>query len=372
MSVDAPALQTPRAPSLAAPRWQQLRLSILFLLVIATTFAGLCALSNSAALESASARLQLEQWQRTNGLYAYHPLSRDSGEYLLLRDMPRADLARAGVVYIGSSTLQHAVKTWDLPADARQRVHNFAIESANLREQYMWVQYLMDHRGLGRAGSGKTLVILGVSHLDTRDKLPGTRDSKFVDELFARYGLFDYEPSVGISPKPLFPLQRRFVEESARASGFLHQLPTDLFEELRARAGRGSVPSRPQSDEDAMKLQRVLMGGDAGWRGAIQHQTGFLEKTIRLLQSRGIEVQAVVLPMKAFNDRQPFAAAFSDAARSICDRLHVPLNDSSRALTDAEFADGTHLNYVGQTKFSPFMLAPALKHLGAVDMVPVR
>ena len=52
------------------------------------------------------------------------------------------------------------------------------------------------------------LPLLGLSHLDTRDKLPGTRDSTFVPELFDRHGLFEFDVNKGITPKPLSELER--------------------------------------------------------------------------------------------------------------------------------------------------------------------
>ena len=346
-----------------APRVGQLLLSALFVGLIAATCAGVALLSRSDAVRRFSADVQIAQWQRTDGRYAYHPLSRDSGEYLLLHDLPSVDFSRGGVVYIGSSTLQHAVVTWDLPADLAPYIHNYAVESANMREQYLWVRYLVEHKGLASAGPGKTMVILGLSHLDTRDKLPGTYDSKFVDKLFGRYGLFDYDPRMGLRPKPLGAAERFIALERARASGLTQQLANDLQTAVLApwwptRRQASAVP-----DELPMRLQMETMGGPGRWQSAIDHQTAYLAMTIDYLQSHSIRVRAVILPFKRFNDRQPFARAFLDAATRLCDARNVPLTDSSHDFAEADFADQSHLSYTGQHKFSPTMLAPAVEHV---------
>ena len=241
-----------------------------------------------------------------------------------------------------------------------------------MMEQYYWVRYLVEHRQLAAAGPGKMMVVLGLSHLDVRDKLPGTRDSKFVDQLFSRHGLFDYDPRHGIEPKPLSQAERFVILEKMRDRGVLLQLGNDVRDELLAHppwARRGPAP-RPDADQAAMDLQMVLMGGSDRWQSAVEHQVGYLSMTIDYLRQHQISVAAVLLPMKRFNDRQPFAAAFHDAVRRLCLEKQVPLTDYSRSMPDSEFADATHLNYVGQHKLSPMMLAPAVDHLKRVGLIP--
>jgi hypothetical protein len=349
-------------------RREQLALSALFLALLGGVFVAVSLLARSSDLERVSAKLQLAQWQRSKGIYAYHPLARDPGDYLLLRQLANVDLKRGGTVYIGSSTLQHALKTWDLPSEQSPFIHNFALESANMREQYLWLRYLVEYQGLGSAGPGKTMVILALSHLDTRDKLLGLLDSSFIDDLFKRYGLFDYDPVAGIAPKPLPRFERALIEEKARNSALLQQLAIDVRDEVVDRVSGGRRPpvqsdQADQADQAAMELQMNLMGGPQRWRSALEHQVQYLARSIDDLQARGIDVQAVVLPMKTFNNRQPFAQAFMDATARLCERRKVPLTDYSRRFPDTAFADGTHLGHAAHLELSPLLLAPAVEHL---------
>ena len=344
----------------------QVRLSALFISVLVAAVVLASAAFSGEALERFSQRLQIRQWERSFGAYAFHPLARDPGDYLLLRDLPKVDLHQGGVVFIGSSTLQHALITWELPADKAPYIHNFAIESANFREQYLWIRYLIEHKGLASAGP-KMTVVLALSHLDTREKLPGLRDSTFVDDLFGRYGLFDYSPVAGLSPKPLSSVQRFVMEDEARISSAFQQLVLDLRDEALSH-----LPLRQKaqsnSDKSSMLAQMTLMGGPQRWRSAIDHQVGYLAKSIELLRQHNLNVRAVILPMRTFNDAQPFAKAFAADAARLCQSANVPLIDYSHMFVDTEFADGTHLNYAGHHRLSPLLLAPAIEHVAQIQL----
>jgi hypothetical protein len=120
-------------------------------------------------------RRELADWRRENVIYADDRGFADSDDRLLLQEIPEADFSRGGVCFIGSSTTQHSIATWLLPPEERALVRNLAIKSANMKEQRQWLASPHERRGLLGADPSRTDRV-GLTHFDTRSKLPGTTD----------------------------------------------------------------------------------------------------------------------------------------------------------------------------------------------------
>lgn len=357
----------PAVPRFYVPRWQ-VALSACFLVTILLTYLVISLLAQSKWMERVSLKLQTDQWRRSNGIYAFHPLALDSEDYLLLRELPYADFSRGGVCFIGSSTLEHSVMTWTLPAEQIAYVHNYAISSATYKEQFQWVRFLVEHRGLAEAGPGKMEMILGLSYLDTRAKLPGLVDQFFVPDLFHRHGLYEYDAEKGISDIPMSGWRRDIVLEKMRDCDFLQQLTNDLEQDAWTRIkGARKIPQ--VSDSEAAAHQMQIMGGPDGWRGTMDYQLGQLGAMMDYLQKHQVEISAVIMPLRGWNRLTPFADAFGKRVGALCAERDVALLDVSHAFSDRYFADETHLNYSGQQMLSPRLLALAQEHLRRIGVI---
>lgn len=356
--------------SVAAPGAgaSQTRWALAVACVIVLADAGVAALSRFRPLLDALFQRELEDWRRHNVIYAYDVGFADSDDRLLLEELPEADFSRGGVSFVGSSTTQHSIATWLLPPDERALVRNLAIKSANMKEQFQLVRYLVEQRGLLGADPAKMRIVVGLTHFDTRSKIRGTTDWNYVPALFDRHGLYEYDAARGISDKPLAAPLRFLQRERMRACGFLEYL---------AKGGRlpgpplDASPFTPESDRAAVAFTDTIMGG-ADWRRNMEGQLAELAATFDYLHERGAPVTAVLLPLASWNRALPQVEPFAALVASICAARRIPLDDESAALPDSDFADHAHLNSRGQEALTPKLAALARAHLVAAGLIAPR
>ena len=323
----------------------QTPLALLIAAVMLLSYAGVAALSRCQPLLGWMLDRQMRAWRRTNVIYAYNLGCIDADDRLLLWDIPETDYHQGGVFFIGSSTTQHSIATWLLPAEEQKLVHNFAIKSANMTEQFQFVRYLVEKRGLLSGASGKTMVVLGLAHFDTRPKIAGTMDWNYVPALFARHNLYSYDPVTGISdrhlPRPLLLLQF----ERMRSYNFLESLVSHAS--FSGPAFGAEVKPNPESDKAARAFVERMMGYD-DWRQNMNAQLRQLELMIDYLHQHGAIVSAVLLPLASWNHDLPVVTEFDARAHEICRRNAVSLTDLTWSLPDSDFAAHSHLNYLGE------------------------
>ena len=73
-----------------------------------------------------------------------------------------------------------------------------------------------------------------------------------------------------------------------------------------------------------------------------------LELMIDYLHQHGAIVSAVLLPLASWNHDLPVVTEFDARAHEICRRNAVSLTDLTWSLPDSDFADHSHLNYLGE------------------------
>jgi len=81
------------------------------------------------------------------------------------------------------------------------------------------------------------------------------------------------------------------------------------------------------------------------------------------LQSRGVRVVVVFLPLGTWDDSLPFEREYIDAITEVCRRQSVTVVDWSKLLDDEDFADSNHPNPYGVDKMQPRFLNIALDFL---------
>lgn len=345
------ALDAGAMASIEATGRTHMRVSVLLLVTMLLAVAAISGLAHFQPILQWMERRQLATWQGQNALYAHHVEFADADDRLLLHDLPRAEFRHGGVYFIGSSTMQFAMATWLMPADERRRIHNLALKSANYSEQFRWVRYLVEHKGLLKAGAGRNLVVLGLSHLDARPKLPGTIDWNYIPALFERHGLHTYgaDGTIGDAlPEPLAWLQR----ERMRSYHFLRSIWTHR-----------ALPVRPQFHDPgigpveaarARAVFRQTMGGDA-WPIHMDRQLMQLQHMIRYLKERGALVEAVMIPLASWNRGFEVAEAFDARVKETLRTEDVPVKDLQWECPDGQFFDMTHLNARGQQAITPVL-----------------
>jgi hypothetical protein len=346
----------------------QTRLALLVALALVLADVGIAALARCRPLLDALFRRELEGWRAHNVIYAYDVGFADSDDRLLLQELPEADFSRGGVSFIGSSTTQHAFATWLLPPEERALVRNLAIKSANMKEQFQVVRWLVEQHGLLGSDPAKMRIVVGLTHFDTREKIRGTTDWNYVPALFDRHGLHDYDSERGISDRPLAAPLRWLRRERMRACGFLVFLSRrGVLEGPPPDAS----PFSPESDRAAVAFVDQTMGG-ADWPRAVDGQLAELAAMFGWLQQRGAPVSAVLLPLASWNRVLPQVEPFRARVTELCGARGIPLEDDSGALADACFADHAHLNCRGQEALTPKLAALARAHLVAAGLIAPR
>jgi hypothetical protein len=303
---------------------------------------------------------QMRIWHDTNVSYAYDAGYVDSDDRLLLQEIWEVDYHRGGVFFLGSSTTQFSIAPWLLPESEQPLVHNFAVKSANYGEQFRFVRYLTEQRGLLSAGQGKTMVVLGLAHFDTRPKLPGTTDWNYIPALFERHGLFQYDPTNGLADLPISPVWRTITRERMRAYDFLQSL--DSHGNFKGVPFKDVAKRSTQLDDMARAFVHQMMGGP-DWRRYMDLQLGELEKMIVYLQSHGAVVRGIFQPLESWNRGLPEADEFRQRVVAIAKDHGVPLIDAMWSLPDSDFADSSHLNVLGQQEMTRVMGELAREHL---------
>lgn len=324
----------------------QLTLSLGFLVFLALAFLLTYSIVRSRNLEDLSGAVQERYWHAEGGRYAYHPLSLDTGDYLMQRVVPGLDLSEGGIVFLGSSTMQHALVNWKLPAEERSRVFNLAVESSSLREQGQWLKFLIDHHGLGKSKRERTVVVLGLYHGDARAKRRGTLDWDFIPKLFARYPEYSYQLEQGIHRHEEQDLAAQADSMRRLVRSGLLGLKEDFWRFGSSRISKGNAAV----SSDAVKLRSDLQRsvGTLEWTSDGAQQVAELRNSVGLLRQHGIEVVGVLLPTREFSRELPLAKQFNEAVRKVFAEQDAKLFDLTQAAEESHFADGSHLNYIGQ------------------------
>ncbi len=338
----------------------QTRLTLVTAMVLILATAAVAGLSRWSRPLNWMFQRQEQIWRATNVSYAYDAGYVDSDDRLLLQEIWDVDYRRGGVFFLGSSTTQYSIAPWLLPARERPLVHNFAVKSANYGEQFRFVRYLTEQRGLLSAGAGKTLVVLGLTHFDTRPKLAGTTDWNYIPALFERHGLFQYDPTNGLADLPMSPVWRTITRERMRAYDFLQSLATHA--DFKGAPFNEAPKRSPQRDDAARAFVHQMMGGD-DWRRYMGVQLAELEKMIVYLQGHGAVVKGIFQPLESWNRGLPEADEFRQRVLAIAQNHGVPLTDAMWSLPDSDFADSSHLNVFGQQQMTRVMGELAREHL---------
>lgn len=302
------------------------RLPLLMAASVVLTFALAVLLARWTPAIADHVARELEREQATNGLYLYDAGYADDADYVLLAQLPFADFSRGGVLFLGDSKANAAIRTWELPPEERALIHNFSIGDLRYLELRQYLEMLVEEFGLLEAGGGRTTVFLSLSRQMTRplDYAKGG----YVRHAFRRHGLYDYDAHADIHRIPSSPFELWLRSMRNDAQRFLA-----IAFHMRPSRVKLLAPNEQTPEFNSM-------GSD--WRAAMDREVMELAAALDYLQARGAHVRVIFRPTGTWEAELPYEAAHRALVMPILEARGIPILDQSDALTDSEFMDSTH------------------------------
>ncbi len=345
-------------------RFQTILALILSGVAIATA-AGVDLAARSPGLAARIDAADRARFERGEELYVNRGNWLEFEDRLLLEEIPNADYTRGGVYFFGSSNLKWALKTWELPPEERALVGNYGVGAISHSLEAQFIHFLVEKRGLGRAGDGRTAIVLGAFWSNGVSWKPET----YFGPLWRRYRLYTYDESRGVDVAPLDPVTRHWRMEKARCSGFLSGNANRVARAVVLALGEPLDPTERMKDPDAMRTWVLSHYAHLDWRGPLTDQMRALGDLIDYLKERRIEVRIALLPRRLAFDEVPLDRAYRDEVTALAAGRGVPLTDLSRLLAEDEFWDESHYNQAGLNKTHDALMRIARAHLRAVGLI---
>jgi hypothetical protein len=325
----------------------------LLLAVLLASLGLVALLSRSDALARTTDGLQLALFERGQQIFLNRGNFLEFEDRLILEELPATDHSRGGVFFLGSSNLKWGLKLWALPDAKRRRLHNYGIGATNHTAELHFVRYLFEHAGLDRAPPDEVRLVLGLSCDNARMKR-----SRYFEALWARYGLFRYDPAAGISRIERNRLSRALATEKARLVSFLGGT---MNQGARLLAAYFRLPLAPGAGQLTPEvIERMAANYDVpDPAGQIERQLQDLTALLAYLSERQVSARLVLLPERSSLREKPLPRAYGDAIQRIAREQGAPLTDLRGLLRDDEFLDFSHANRAGLDRIHSALMAVA-------------
>ena len=333
--------------------------ALLMLAVVATVVGGLETISRSKSVDTWLNRMNEDSCRQTRTLLEHFGYFDSPDEQWLYEELPRVDFSRGGVYFIGASDVQFSTKLWELSPDLQALVHNFAISASNHKGELAELRYLIEQRGMLRAGGEKSLVVLGVSSETARypsQSLPPA----FVDN-WERQGLFVCDPQAGIRAVPVNTVSKFLDFEEMRLARCLSRFNTVIAHQIKRWRHHGTEPPRRFNGSLYADIRRGEMGPD--WREKIGEATGTFRELVDYLKAQHVQIRVILMPRASWDDSVPFDQEYDRQIVAVCAEKQIPVSDWSSLLTDDEFANNNHPNVFGMKKVQSVFLDVAVPFL---------
>ena len=323
-------------------------------------------LSRSKAVTGWLERQDQEHSRQTRTDYVPHGNLQTPEEKVLYEDLPRIDFSKGGVYFFGSSIVERATKLWSLPPALQVVTHNFAMSACNQESELVWLQYLIEQRGMLKAGGEKNLVLLGTTYHNVfyppREVPPSFADS------FVKHGLFSCDGRRGIQPQPVNAVSEFVDFEETRQAVCMTRWRDALVYQVGRWRGHGVEPVRPQDPALYMDWRRQEMG--TNWRKKIYETMPVFRETIDYLRARHAPTIVILMPLGTWENGLPYDAEYRRQVTALCAEEHIPVVDWAGLLADEDFADSAHYNIFGTEKVHPAFLKIAIPFLQSSRVFP--
>ena len=326
-----------------------------FMVFIAMAFMviAVALVADSEQLYTMIEQRRLDVCRMTKGSDDNRGFYTDHGDELLLGELPHTDFSKGGVYLIGSSNVECAVHFWRLQPEVKRYIHNFAVAGMNPEMQFQFVQFLIEHEGLLRAGGQRTMFVIGTSYQSTG---PEYVDGAYFPNLAARHGIYMASKEGGFVMS-VSPFVRSLIAEGVCAVSFLNTIRTDPW--VWSKPAGNYV--RKHNLDEYRKFRSRMMGDQ--WERKITTQVSYMGQMLDYIRNRGAKVVVVLLPLGSWEQTLPYAPPFNKAIVELCDNKQIDLHDWSQMLDDDEFADSVHPNVRGADKLNNAFLELAKPHL---------
>lgn len=335
----------------------------LLLMVVASTAIALDSLAHNERLASWLAHESEEYCRKTKTTFWNDGYFADIEDRLLNEELPAADYSKGGVYLMGASNLRAATKFWELPPEQRALIHNYAISRSSHSDVFQFLHYLVDQRGMLRAGGGKTMIILGVSYGEIQYQ---NDPEEYFAKLWERHGLYHCSAEKGITPVPVNPLWHFVHFERVRIAGCLDKLSGSVIHQIRSYRG---IKPQNKHGEDFYELRPHLYS-EQTWNKSLHDQMEDFDRMLGFLNACNVHVAVVILPYGSWEDKWTFKNAYTAEITAVCNSNQIPLYDWSGRLEDDDFQDSSHLNVIGAEKLQPAFLEIALPFLRSTRALP--
>jgi hypothetical protein len=279
------------------------------------------------------------------GYYVQRGAFFDEVDYLWYHILDTADYSRGGVYLFGSSNAMHGLDEWTLPPEQAAVIHNYGFAGANPREMTQFVRYLIDRRGLLKAGPGKQMFIFGFSFYDVEG---GGIESYFPAGV-ARSGIYRYDPDQGIVDLPLSPATRFFNVERARTRSVA----------LRVLLGQRHIPANTLNVPEFR--QHVLERMSPQWQTDLPVQMREINRLLDDLGQSHVQIMGVLLPVGSWGADIPVRTAYENQLREVFVAHSLPLIDCTALVPDTEFCDPYHVNAKGAARIQGILVDHAME-----------
>ncbi|MGB7769809.1 MAG: SGNH/GDSL hydrolase family protein [Verrucomicrobiia bacterium] len=330
----------------------QLLIALLMFAVVATVVGGLDAISRSQSVDAWLYRMNEDSCRQTRTLLEHFGYVESPDDQWIYEELPRVDFSRGGVYFLGASDVQYSTKLWELSPELQALVHNFAISASNHKGELVELRYLIEQRGMLKAGGEKSLVVLGVTS-ETAKYPSQSLPPAFVDN-WERHGLFVCDPVSGIREVPANKVLTFMDFEEMRLARCLSRFYVLLTDQLKQWRHHGTEPPRTLEGSFYADIRRADMGPD--WREKIDEAIGVFRELVDYLKAQHVQIRVVLMPRGSWDDSLPYDREYDRQIVAVCAEKQIPVSDWSRLLTDEEFANKNHPNVFGMEKIqSAFM-----------------
>jgi hypothetical protein len=341
----AHAPQQPPAPRL---RRFQAGIAILLIVVLIAPFAISASAARSTTFSDWLSRRLMAQSLRDKTLYLNVGPYFDTGDKLLLADLPNADYSHGGVYVFGSSTAMYCLDDYRLPPSEAGLIHNYSVYAMNHRQLFQFIRFLAEHQHWLDAGGEKTFVMLGLSYANS---IEPPRLAYYFPSYFNRSGVLGYSNESGISIVPMTPIERFIRTEDARARSVI----------LRCVEGPIITPKR---DLDPQLFQQETIGRlGPDWEAVMTRELGQLAELLDYLKARHVNVLGFRVPEGTWNTGIPAHERYAKETSQLFSQRGLTLLETSGVADDEDFYDALHCKPGGTGKIEPILLQHALQFL---------
>src|SRR5581483_1849280 len=270
----------------------QCGLALAPILAMALSIMALDSVAHSGRLERWLTN-QLREFSRQTGTeYVDAGYYIDHEDKLLTEQLPAQSYPDGGVYIFGTCNARV-----DFPPGGP--IYDFATANTSHDDTYQLLRYLIDQRGLLRAGAGKCHVVFALSYHASRKDPTG-----FFPNLWGRHGLYTYSPARGIADAPISPLRRFIGQERTRIAGFMACLGEYAVQEMHHLSYSKGEPPKKHYPAYYKEADYRYMGSN--WETGMREEVQWLGQAVGELQQRGVSVTVALLPLGTWEDDLPF------------------------------------------------------------------